>query len=248
MLLILQKTDNSHLSIKDKVCVMTMNPIACGHNSTCLLTPGNMKDVCGTDMALMNTFLSARGIEFTMVSAGFAHSEMVDIEGILWKFQFTNEYNALGEDYLPDIPVLDLPIKHPTREDKRLRIIQEEKIEQAQIIHESRGSWALHSKSDEGKEWVWKSKVYDKHKEYDGETLYKFDTGNSCSRLPPSILKSKAVMVACGICHTMVVTEDCNLWTYCDNKDGQLGTGGRETKTIPFLVIPYYFDNSKLLW
>jgi alpha-tubulin suppressor-like RCC1 family protein len=71
--------------------------------------------------------------------------------------------------------------------------------------------------------------------------------------LPPTRLGkaafggSAAVLVACGKHHTMVVTVDGELWTFGAGRNGQLGHGDNEDKSIPTRVGAFRFGGAKIV-
>lgn len=59
--------------------------------------------------------------------------------------------------------------------------------------------------------------------------------------------ETRAVMIACGGFHTMVVTADGRLWTFGRGKDGRLGQGDEEERLTPTLVLALEVCEAKIV-
>lgn len=59
---------------------------------------------------------------------------------------------------------------------------------------------------------------------------------------------SRAVMVACGKCHTMVLTRDGALWTFGGGAEGVLGHGDETDRLVPTRVDSQSFEDDKVAY
>ena len=130
---------------------------------------------------------------------------MLDTNGVVWNVQKDRSYNALGQS---EIIVAELT--HTNN------------------ILQDRGLWTKEELPVPGNTFTWGKNDTD----YNAYDIYDEDISSTQfdSRLPPASFEAKAVLVACGSHHTLVVTEQGTLWSYGMNYAGQLGTGDDKNK------------------
>jgi len=62
----------------------------------------------------------------------------------------------------------------------------------------------------------------------------------ACGGLP-------VLMVACGDCHSLVVTKDGALWTFGRGQNGALGHNDRNNRLVPTRIEAQHFGNAKIV-
>ena len=57
--------------------------------------------------------------------------------------------------------------------------------------------------------------------------------------LVQSLEKVHVIQISCGAAFTACITDAGDVWTFGDNKNGQLGLGHKENQASPQLVAPF---------